>query len=318
MSSIRCLAARRDPEVVVRVTVGTAAEQALWEYEISLKSDSKLCAVLGRERVVGNGRELLSRPNDQDREDPFRLRQTHLEQVNSNREFRSLADLFSSIRHLHVVPQIVREPERVRPREDDPFGSDFLERIATTPRNVQEARLRRIVKVLRVAVPQLRELILERDAHGAPHLKGRYEHWRPRGAWQDEAQFSDGTLRLLGVLWAALDGNRPLLLEEPELSLHPEIVRRLPALLAAMQRRQGRQVLLSTHSPDMFQDEGIGLDEVLILTPSAEGTQVRLPMEIGEVPALLRGGSTLADVIVPRTKPPGVEQLLLPFMEEIR
>jgi hypothetical protein len=60
-----------------------------------------------------------------------------------------------------------------------------------------------------VAVPQLSELELTRDNRGAPHLRGRYEHWRPQGAWQTEDQCSDGTLRLLGLLWAIVeDGGR--------------------------------------------------------------------------------------------------------------
>src|ERR1022692_4154264 len=55
---------------------------------------------------------------------------------------------------------------------------------------------------------KLKELQFDRDkASGAPHLKGKYEHWRPQGAWQNEEQFSDGTLRLLGLLWATLEGS---------------------------------------------------------------------------------------------------------------
>jgi hypothetical protein len=76
------------------------------------------------------------------------------------------------------------------------------------------------------------------------------------------------TLRLLGLLWVVLDGVGPLLLEEPELSLHPEVVRFIPQMFARMQRRSGRQVMVSTHSTDLLRDEGIGLDEVLLLLPA--------------------------------------------------
>jgi predicted ATPase len=96
-----------------------------------------------------------------------------------------------------------------------------------------------------VAVPQLQEIELWRDVRGTPHLRGKYQHRRPQGAWQNEDQFSDGTLRLMGLLWVALDKDGPLLLEEPELSLHPEIVRVLPQMLARVQRRTGRQIFLS-------------------------------------------------------------------------
>jgi hypothetical protein len=60
------------------------------------------------------------------------LTQTHLEQVNVNRQFRDLGALFASIRYLHVVPQLVREPDRSVGRANDPFGGDFLEQVAKT------------------------------------------------------------------------------------------------------------------------------------------------------------------------------------------
>jgi hypothetical protein len=38
-----------------------------------------------------------------------------------------------------------------------------------------------------------------------------------------------------------------------------------------VQRRTGRQIFISTHSPDLLRDEGIGLDEVLLFIPKEEG-----------------------------------------------
>ena len=95
-----------------------------------------------------------------------------------------------------------------------------------------------------MAVPQLKDLELSRDERGVPHLRGLYEHWRANAGWQTEDQFSDGTLRLMGLLWVLLDGTEPLLLEEPELSLHPEVVRFIPAIMARLGRKAGRQVLV--------------------------------------------------------------------------
>lgn len=71
-----------------------------------------------------------------------------------------------------------------------------LEQITRSPFRVREPRLRRIAEALRIAVPQLRELRLQKDDVGIPHLEGRYEHWRPNAGWQREDQFPDGTLRL--------------------------------------------------------------------------------------------------------------------------
>jgi predicted ATPase len=310
VSAIRCLAARRYSDVEIAVEL-EADGGTRWGYEIAFNQDQQRRPQLKKERVLRDGQILLERPNNEDQSDPARLTQTFLEQVNVNRDFRDIAACFASIRYLHIVPQLVREPDRSVGRANDPFGGDFLEQVAKTPEKTQKARLRRIQKALRVAVPQLQEIELSRDNRGTPHLRGKYEHWRPQGAWQTEEQFSDGTLRLMGLLWVAMDKEGPLLLEEPELSLHPEIVRVLPQMLARVQRRTGRQIFLSTHSPDLLRDDGIGLDEVLLLVPGKEGTEVEAAASQQDVRELLDGGLSLADAVIPKTRPERGAQLSL-------
>jgi hypothetical protein len=215
------------------------------------------------------------------------------------------------VEYMHIVPQLVRDPDRYRGRQNDPYGWDLLERITRTPEKTRRARLKRITAALKIAVPQLKELELWLDSRQMPHLRGKYEHWRPQGAWQTEGAFSDGTLRLLGLLWSALDGSGPLLLEEPEMSLHPGIVQYLPQFLYRMQQRTGRQVILSSHSSDLLRDSGIGLDEVLLLEPGDEGTVVTSAGAIKDVRQLLQSGGSLSDVIPPRTRPKNAHQLSL-------
>lgn len=309
VSAIRCLAARRYPDVVIHAEALLAGE-ARWEYELVFNQDNRRVPRIKKEKISHQEKVLLERPNAEDQADPERLTQTYLEQVNVNRDFRELAQLFASVRYLHVVPQLVREPERSVGRVHDPFGGDFLEQIAKTNEKTRHARLRRIADALRVAVPQLDVVELFRDERGTPHLRGKYAHWRPQGAWQNESQFSDGTLRLMGLLWAAMDGTGPLLIEEPELSLHPEIVRYLAQMFARLSRRTGRQVFISTHSPELLRDEGIGLDEVLLLSPKAEGTEVRLASGLDEVRELLQSGLSLSEAVIPKTRPERAEQLL--------
>jgi predicted ATPase len=311
VSSVRCLSARRYSDIVVRSSIGSDDNPHVWEYEIHFNQDNLRRPIIKREWVAKNGTPILERPDDKDEADPKRLTQTYIEQVYDNQAFREVADFLSSVRYLHIVPQLVRDPDRSVGRKQDPYGGDFLEQIASTPDRTRKSRLRRIVYALRVAVPQLKELELSRDDRGTPHLRGKYEHWRPQGAWQTEDQFSDGTLRLLGLLWSVLDGTGPLLLEEPELSLHPEVVRYIPQMIARIQQRLGRQVLISTHSSDLLRDEGIGLDEALLLDPGPEGTSVRLASGLKEIETLLEGGLSLADVVMPRTRPLSAEQLTL-------
>lgn len=314
VSGIRCLSARRHPNVVLDVTVGNDERPDQWRYRLEFTQDNNQVPRVKHERVWRDGEGILARPLPEDEEDAERLTQTYLEQVNTNREFREVHEFLGALRYLHVVPQLVREPDRSVGRSNDPYGGDFLEQIALTQDRTQKSRLERIRKALLVAVPQLLEIQLDRDERGTPHLRGRYEHWRPQGAWQSEDQFSDGTLRLLGILWALLDGWGPLLLEEPELSLHPDVVRILPQLFARLERRSKRQVLVTTHSPDLLADTGIGLDEVLLLVPGPEGTEVRAASTIQEVPDLLKGGLSLAEAILPLARPREI-QLLLGFAE---
>lgn len=300
----------RQPQVGLRVMIGDDENPEAWEYEIRFSQDKLLGPVLNYERVARNGQGLFVRPDEADKVDPKRLTQTYLEQVNVNREFRDVAEFLASVRYLHVVPQLIREPDRSVGRQNDPYGGDFLEQIARSQKPTREARLRRILDALRIAVPQLEDLQLWRDeVRGTPHLRGKYKHWRPQGAWQTEEDFSDGTLRLIGLLWAVMEGYGPLLLEEPELSLHSEVVRFLPQLLARVQRQSGRQVVISTHSKDLLEDEGIGLDEVLLLEPGSEGTGVRRADSLQEIKVLLEGGLSLADAVIPRTRPERAEQL---------
>ena len=310
ISKLRALAARKFPDIAVRVDLGGTNGES-WQYELALGHDKQHRPQIKRESVLRDSTALFRRPDDSDVNDPERLTQTYLQQVNVNKEFRPVADAFASIRYLHIVPQLIREPDRSVGRINDPYGGDFLERMAATREQTLRARLRAISNALRVAVPQLSELELTRDARGVPHLRGRYEHWRPQGAWQTEDQFSDGTLRLLGLLWAILEGGGPLLLEEPELSLHPDVVRFLPQMFARMQRRSGRQMIVSTHATDLLRDEGIGLDEVLLLTPGPEGTTVGVADGFPEIRTLLDGGSTLSEAVIPLTRPKDAEQLAL-------
>lgn len=309
VSRLRSLSARRYSDIGLVVTVSNEDGTESWCYTIRYNQDNLRRPVLREEHISHDGQVLLDRPDEKDKDDPERLTQTYLEQVNVNRPFRTLVDVFASISYLHIVPQLIREPDRSVGRHHDPYGGDFLEQIAQAPERTRQARLRRIQDALRLAVPQLNELQLYRDERGTPHLKGNYQHWRPRGAWLSEQDFSDGTLRLIGLLWVLQDGTGPLLLEEPELYLHPEVIRYIPQMFARVQRRTRRQIIVSTHSADLLQDSGIGLDEVLLFFPEDEGTVIRRADEFGQVKTLLEQGTTLSEIVIPMTRPERAHQL---------
>lgn len=309
VSQIRSLHARRYPNVTLDIELDL--DGSAWRYRLEFGQDNQRRPQVKREVVSRDRQTILERPDDEDRSDPSRLTQTHLEQVNANKAFRQVAESLAQVRYLHLVPQLVREPDRSVGRARDPFGGDFLEQLARTPKATLESRLRKIRGALRVAVPQLNELELKRDERGVPHLQGLYEHWRPNAGWQNEDQFSDGTLRLFGLLWVLLDGTSPLLLEEPELSLHAAVVRQIPKMMARLGRKAGRQILVSSHSDDLLEDPGIAMEEVLYLVPSKEGTTVRSAAEDTQARALIEQGLTVGEAIAPKTAPADASQLAL-------
>lgn len=318
LSKIRCLAARRYPDVEIDVELSDldAEEPTNWRYEIGLRQQprGKRLVLLTHERVWRNGKKILNRPDSEDKVDELQLTETHLEKLGANREFRSIAEAFQKTLYLHLVPQLLKFPHLANRESsgEDPFGIKFLERMMETPEKTRRARLRKIEEALRIAVPELKNLTDIRDEKGLPHLEAVYQHWRPQGGKQREDQFSDGTLRLIGLLWTLLEGDTLLLLEEPELSLHSRIVSKLPALIWRLQRSKHRQVIVSSHSAELFGDRGIKPSEVALLRPrGSEGTVLELASDKQEVRLLLEGGMSIADAVLPLTAPAKIEQLAL-------
>ena len=284
---------------------------AIWRYSLAFRSEGKgkRLVLVSRERVedLRVGAVLLDRPhNPEDQADPERLTETSLEQVNANKEFREIAQFFGGLTYLHLVPQLLKHTElgTAALLEGDPFGQSFLERIAKTHPQTRDARLKRIESALQAWVPNMHRLRFVQDSVSGPHLEALLEQSRPEASWLREDQFSDGTLRLLGIMWSLLEGDSLLLLEEPELSLDESVVRRIPPLLWQMQRKamHRRQVFVTTHSEALLEHSSVDPRDVLRLEPSPAGTRVALatPQEI----ALVEAGYNVAEAMV-RKAPQG-------------
>lgn len=316
ITKVRCLHARRDPEVLIDVSIGESADGPVtWRYVLGFKPEGKGAQriLVSKEEVWQGGERILARPSAADIADPTLLTQTHLEQIQANGRFRDVVEFFGSITYLHLVPQLLKFGERIGGKrlEDDPFGQGFLERLAKTPARTRKARLDKIASALKLAVPQFHDLRYVTDEMGHPHLEALYAHHRPNAGWQSEEHFSDGTLRLLGLLWSLLDGNSTLLLEEPEISLNDAIVKEIPLILHRIQKdkKVRRQVILSTHSDALLSNPGIDGRGVVLLESTANGTVART-LEEQETGAL-EAGLSVAEVVLPKTRPASVNQLSL-------
>jgi hypothetical protein len=312
-TGVRCLVARKPSAVVFDVDVGTAAEPKLWSYRLVLKRQRRVRGqpVTVEEEIVHRaGTRVGEYLRPEKVEDWLRYTQTRLEQVEANRAFRELAEFFASIRYLHVVPQIVRDWRRGSVQGEDPFGGDLLRRMKETPKKRRDPRLRHIADALRIAVPQFEILGLDDDSEGRPHLFATFRHWRVRPSEHSEEMFSDGTLRLIGFLWSITESGGPLLLEEPELSLHDAVVAKLPAMMRQAQKLSGRQVIATTHAESLLNAPGVGPAEVHRLIPGDNGSDIETAARNPIVMERVRDhGWSLGEAVVPLTQPERVSEL---------
>lgn len=302
LSKVRSLFARNHQRGRLVVDVDLKDGDDEWRYRLAVHGEQggRNRPKVAEETVMLNGVAVLERPNADDEADPERLTQTHLEQIGANQDFRPLAEHFARVRYFHLVPQIIRDPGRVVSGASDPFGSSFIAEINAVPPRTRDAWLRRMQEALRSAVPEFESLNLDVDTAGQPHLVAGYRNWRQAPARQNEADFSDGTLRLIGLLWTLISaptGGGVLLLEEPELSLNSAIVRTLPTMLAAAQRDRSMQVVLSTHAPELLDDEGVLAREILVLRVTSDGTTATVLSDIEAVADELDAELPISEIV---------------------
>jgi predicted ATPase len=317
MSRVRFVNARNYNRgaVTVAVTLGHHDDDAVWRYELVFTAVGGADRpMVVKEHVEHNGETVYSKSFSKDDIDPALASQTALEQVAANGSFRQLATYLAGVEYLHLVPQIVREASRNATLGRDPFGGTFLADIGGVNSREWTRRQKVMTDALRAAVPQFESLDRHQDRDGTWHLRAKYTTWRPKASAQDERDFSDGTLRLLGLLWVLLDRSKvgaPVLLEEPELSLHADILRLLPEFIAGASRSSKRQVMATTHGTAMLDDPGLGAEEVVLLVPGDEGTTARTASEDEEVVKLVESGSfTLLEALKADLTVPSIRNLV--------
>ncbi|MGB9746182.1 MAG: AAA family ATPase [Bacteroidales bacterium] len=322
VSSIRCTAARKNSDVTIGIVLNDISDNPEWEYELSFNQTgggiTDLKAIIKREylRNLRTGKIFIDRKKDSEPNE-YLLGFTHIEQATINKDFQSFVEFLNEISYLHLIPQLIREPNSFLKiaKGEDYYGRDFFDRINKLNQKTRDSYIRKIEKLLRIVVPQLERLVFITDEKGIPHFEATFSQWRPHGVKQIEKHFSDGTLRFIGLFWALLDGNKTLLLEEPELSLHTAVISQLADVIYQFQKRKNtrRQVIVTTHSYDLLNNKGISAEEVILIIPEGrEGSAVHLSARLPEIKALLQSENlSIADAVVHRTAPTDARQLSL-------
>jgi len=113
------------------------------------------------------------------------------------------------------------------------------------------AAFRLIEGTVRAVAPYFKEFTLAPLSNDPSSI---YLTWRESGTddFRDSQHLSDGTIRFMALATLLLQTNAPeiIILDEPELGLHPAAIERLAAMVKRAER-QGRQIIISTQSTNL-------------------------------------------------------------------
>lgn len=202
----------------------------------------------------------------------------YLVNVSGLRYFRPVYDAFSNMGFYNLNPQVIRELQ-------SPDSGDLLLR--------DGSNLTSVIARMTKSAPERKVLIEEylsrvaRDIHGVEAmavgpketLEFRQDVAGAKHPWRFFASnMSDGTLRAIGVLTALFQSDHdstraPLVgIEEPEVALHPAAA---GVLLDALREASGlRQVIVTSHSPDLLDNEDIQAEEIYSVTSLGGATYI--------------------------------------------
>ncbi|MDQ7047945.1 MAG: AAA family ATPase [Sulfurovum sp.] len=118
---------------------------------------------------------------------------------------------------------------------------------------------KKIVKTIQRVAPFFHDFILEPEIHNSDMIRLKWKH-KGTDAYFDANDFSDGTLRFICLTILLLQPNLPtiILLDEPELGLHPFALKLLASMFRITSKKT--QIIASTQSAtlaDEFDIENI-------------------------------------------------------------
>lgn len=191
--------------------------------------------------------------------------------------FRPVFDALTSMGFYNLNPKLIRELQKPQDgRLLKSAGENIASVIGQLERNGPEA-LNIVQEYLQTVVPTVHGV--ERVQVGPMEtLSFRQNMAGAKHPWRFMAQnMSDGTLRALGVLVALFQGTKdysPTLvgIEEPETALHPAASSALREAL--FRASMHTQIIVTSHSPDLLDDQGLSVDSILAVVSEAGETKI--------------------------------------------
>lgn len=221
-----------------------------------------------------------------------------------------LRQVLAGIRYIHPNPKKMLERAD---RYDPDHGTGFFQHAGRFSDQQLNAALDRIRPIMAAAVPEVPNLSYLRMGLGTEVVF--YSDTPERGARgvYSHERFSEGTLRLLGMLFGLATLPRTtsiVLIEEPETFLQASVVRSMSSFLAEVAVTHDVQMVISTHSPELIDSELVLPSQVLVLRPEDGETTGELLSQSSDprIRAVISAGlpkSEAINAVVGRTIPLG-------------
>lgn len=289
----------------IRLDVTLPDGHAEYAYQVAAKQNFTFevqreeCRVYKNEQLVSSfsagAGELINSAGPDIRSVRFASDALALPFVGGLDEYRPVLDAISQMGFYGFNPEVVRD------LQSPDVGELLLEdgrNIASVVRRLRlnsPANFNRVVDFLSTVVPGIRgvadkQLGPRETIEFLQEVVGVQRPWRFLAA-----SVSDGTLRALCVLIAAFQENVSLVaIEEPETAIHPGAAHRLmDALLEASRQRQ---LVLTTHSPDLLDHPAIDVNSV-IAVQSERGTTKLGPVDDATKSAIQENLYTVGELV---------------------
>lgn len=158
---------------------------------------------------------------------------------------RSFVDRISAIAVFEPDPDYARNDSEKTSRPQMDRWASNLPAVLAYMREFETETWTNIVEQMRTVFPDLEELVVEESATG--NLAIFFKESGYEKPWL-ASEVSDGTMRALALFTALFDPRiSVLMIEEPENSAHPWIIRRI--VEACHRAGKAKQIILATHSP---------------------------------------------------------------------
>jgi predicted ATPase len=156
--------------------------------------------------------------------------------------------------------EIVEDNEMLRP--DASNIAPFLLRL----REEHNAEYQNILNTCQIIMPYLKDFLLKEQTFGqANEIKKVNLSWRTKDSDfpMQPYHLSDGSIRFICLATALLQPKLPstLIIDEPELGLHPEAIRILGELINSAAKRT--QIILATQSPLLI--DQFNIDDIIVV-----------------------------------------------------